>query len=243
MNEDREMTIAEHLEELRRRLAVILIAVAVAFVAGFFVSKPVVDWLIARSPLGRVVVTGVTEAFYGLLRVDLVMALVASSPVILYEVAAFVFPGLTAEEKRVVRVVAVPGLLLFLLGMTLGFFGFVPVVLKVMLSFTGSHILPLWTLGNYLSFLIFLTVPFGVVLELPLVSGALAWLGILEPAVFARYRRWAILVAFLVAAILAPPDGLSMILMALPLYAVYELSYLVAKLSFRPSEAPQWLED
>ncbi|MBX5467440.1 MAG: twin-arginine translocase subunit TatC [Firmicutes bacterium] len=242
--DDREMTIAEHLEELRRRLAVMLAAVAVAFGAGFFYARPVVDWLVARSPLGRVVVTGVTEAFYGLIKVDVVMALVASSPVILYEIAAFVFPGLTEAEKRLVRWVAVPGLLLFLGGMAFGFFVFVPVVLHVMLAFTGQRIVPLWTLNSYLSFLIVLTVPFGVVVEMPLVTGVLAALGILEPKVLARYRRWAVLVAFLIAAILAPPDALSMLLMALPIYAVYELSYLVARLMFRPALGePEWLED
>jgi sec-independent protein translocase protein TatC len=231
--DDREMPITEHLAELRSRLWVVVAAFFACFIAGYFLSRPVLYWLVRRSDLHHLIVTGVAEAFYGVIEVDVVLCLIAVSPLLLYEVAAFVFPGLTATEKRMVALFTAPGLLLFLAGVAAGFFWFVPILLRVMLSFTGHGILPFWTLSNYLSFVIDLSVPFGFVAEMPLLSGVLAYLGILDPALLARFRRYAILVAFLVAAILAPPTALSMILMAVPFYFIYELSCAVAQLAVR----------
>lgn len=227
------MPITEHLAELRSRLLVIVAAFFVFFIAGYFLSRPVLYWLVRRSELHHLVVTGVAEAFYGLIEVDVVLCLIAVSPLLLYEVAAFVFPGLTATEKKMVALFTAPGLVLFLAGVAAGFFWFVPILLRVMLSFTGHGILPLWTLSNYLSFVIDLSVPFGFVAEMPLLAGVLAYMGILDPALFNRFRRYAVLLAFLLAAILAPPTALSMVLMAVPFYLIYELAYVVASAAAR----------
>lgn len=227
------MPLTEHLAELRSRLVVVVVAFFVCFVAGYFLSRPVLYWLVRRSELHHLIVTGVAEAFYGVIEVDVVLCLIAVSPLLLYEVAAFVFPGLTAEEKRMVALFTAPGLCLFLAGVAAGFFWFVPILLRVMLSFTGHGILPFWTLSNYLSFVIDLSVPFGFVAEMPLLAGVLAYMNILDPILFVRFRRYAVLLAFLIAAILAPPSALSMILMAVPFYFIYELSYLVARFAAR----------
>ncbi len=233
---DREMTLTEHLTELRNRLFVILGAVAVVFLVGFVFTRPVLHWIIRHTPVHHVIVTGVTEAFFALIKLDFAMALILTSPLILYEVASFILPGLTQVERHVVGVVVGPGLGLFLLGTAAGYFFFVPIVLKVMLSFTGHGIQPMWRLGSLLSFIIDLSVPFGIVAELPLVSGVLAHLGLIQPRMFTRYRRYAILMAFFIAAILAPPDALSMTLMAIPIYLVYEVSAIVARLAYKSPE-------
>ncbi len=230
---DREMTITEHLTELRNRLFVIIGAIAVVFIVGYFFTRPVLHWIIVNTPVHHVIVTGVTEAFFALLKLDFAMALILTSPLILYEVASFIMPGLTRVERHVVGIVVGPGLGLFLLGTAAGYFIFVPIVLHVMLSFTGNGIEPMWRLGSLLSFIIDLSVPFGVVAELPLISGVLAHLGLLNPAMFAKYRRYAILIAFFIAAILAPPDALSMTLMAIPIYLVYEVAAIVAKVTYK----------
>lgn len=236
MKSDREMSLTEHLTELRNRLIVVLAVVGVAFVGGFFVSKPVLKWLVDRAHV-HVIVTGVPEAFIAVLNVDLVMALVVSSPVILYEVAAFVVPGLTATERRVMAVMLGPGLLLFLAGAAAGFYIFVPVVLHVMRQFILPGVGEDWTLSNYLSFIMDLSLPFGFTAELPLLSGALARAGLVHPDMFRRYRRYAVLVAFVIAAVLAPPEASAMLIMAVPLYLVYELSALVARVFYRPAVA------
>ncbi len=229
-----EMSLSQHLEELRTRFLWMIAVVGACFIAGYFVAKPVMLWLVRRSILHHLVVIGVVEAFYGVIQIDFIMSLIVSSPFLLFQLAAFVFPGLTDLERRMVGWFLVPGGLLFLAGSAAGFFWFVPVVLRVMLSFTGHGLEPLWTLSSYLSFVIDLSVPFGIVAELPLVSGLLSHYGILSPSLFARYRRYAILIAFAIAAVLAPPTALSMILMAIPIYLIYELAYVVSRLAYRP---------
>ncbi len=231
---DGEMSLEAHLQELRGRLIVVLGVVGGLFIVGYFAAKPILYWLIAHSLVHRLVVIGVTEAFFGVVRIDVVASLAVASPVILYEAAAFVFPGLTSSERRLVRWSLIPAWFLFFAGASLGFFGFVPVVLRIMLSFTGHGIRSLWTLSNYLSFVLDLSVPLGFVAELPLFAGLLSYAGILPPSLFARYRRQAIFAAFFVAAALAPPSALSMLLMAGPVYGIYELSHLVARIVYRP---------
>jgi sec-independent protein translocase protein TatC len=137
-------------------------------------------------------------------------------------------------ERRVVAVITGPGLLLFLVGMAGGFFIFVPLVLHVMLRFVEPGIAELWTLSNYLNFITYLTVPFGILAEMPLVSGVLAHMGLARPDAFRRYRRYAVVGAFFIAAIIAPPDALSMLVIGSAIYMVYEVSYVVARVFYRP---------
>jgi len=230
---DGEMPLADHLEELRHRLLIMVVALLVAFIGSYFVARPVLHWMLNTVGVHRVIVVGVTEAFFGILKVAFMLALAAASPVIFYQLAAFVTPGLLPHERRLVAVVAVPGLLLFVAGMAGGFFLIVPTVLRIMVGFTGGGIVERFTLSSVLSFIINLTLPFGVIAELPLLGAVLARMGLLSPAWFARQRRYAIFIAFAIASILAPPDALSMILMAVPIYLVYELTALVARLAWR----------
>jgi sec-independent protein translocase protein TatC len=140
--DDRAMSLSEHLSELRGRLFVMIGTVAVLFMGGFVFVRPILNWIIHTTPVHHVIVTGVTEAFFALVEVDLVLALTVASPVILYEMVAFVLPGLTSLERRVLIVVAGPGLILFVLGSAAGYLWVVPLVLKVMLSFTDSTVQP-----------------------------------------------------------------------------------------------------
>ncbi len=231
---DREMSLTEHLNELRNRLFVVIGTVAVLFMGGFFFVRPILNWIIHSTPVHHVIVTGVTEAFFALVEIDLVLTLIVTSPLILYEIAAFVLPGLTSLERKVLIVVTGPGLILFALGTAAGYFWVVPLVLKVMLSFTGSTVEPLWRLGSLLGFIIDLSIPFGVLAEFPLAAGVLARLGILNPELFRRYRRYAVFIVFLISAVIAPPEASAMLLMAIPIYLMYELSAFVARIFYRP---------
>lgn len=230
---DPAMSLTEHLAELRTRLFVIIGTVAVLFMGGFFFVRPILNWVIRTTPVHHVIVTGVTEAFFALVEVDLVLSLIVASPVILYEVVAFVLPGLTSAERRVLVVVAGPGLILFILGAAAGYIWVVPLVLKVMLSFTDATVEPMWRVGSLLGFIIDLSVPFGVLAEFPLAAGVLARLGILNPNIFRTYRRYAVFLVFLMSAIIAPPEASAMVLMAIPIYLMYELSAFVARVFYR----------
>nr|WP_207711753.1 twin-arginine translocase subunit TatC [Sulfobacillus harzensis] len=239
------MPLTEHLTELRNRLGISLAVVGVLFLGGFFVSQRAMDWLVHRAHVKHIIVTGVPEAFFSMIKIDLIMALVVASPLLLYQAAAFIFPGLTSTERRVVAIVAGPGLGLFMVGMAAGFWIFVPLVLHVMLKFVGGGVAEYWTLSNYLNFIIYLTVPFGFLAELPLVAGVLAHFGILEPATLRRYRRYALVLSFLIAAIVAPPDAISMLVIGSCIYLVYELSHVVARIFYRDpsSTAPSTMPE
>ncbi len=230
---DREMSLSEHLDELRRRLMIVVAVIGVLFLGGFFVSKPVLHWLIVRADVRHIIVTGVPEAFMALIRVDFMMALVVASPLLLYQATAFVWPGLSERERAIVGSVLGPGLGLFVVGMAVGFFIFLPLVLHVMLSFVGEGLSEYWTITNYLNFIVFLTIPFGFMAEMPLIAGILARIGLLQPSMMRRYRRYAIVIAFLIAAIVAPPDALSMTVIGLALYLIYEVSALVVRIAYR----------
>lgn len=238
MNHEGEMTLSGHLTELRNRLAWTIGVVGVLFLGGFFVSEPALHWLVHRAHVKHIIVTGVPEAFFALIKIDLVMALIVASPFILYQSAAFILPGLTEVERKVLVVVLAPGLALFMAGMAAGFWVFVPLVLHVMLTFVQGGVSEYWTLTNYLNFIIYLTVPFGFLAELPLLSGILAHVGLIQPSMFRRYRRYAVVVSFLIAAIVAPPDALSMIVIGSAIYLVYEVSHIVARVFYR-RKAPE----
>lgn len=241
---DRVMPLTDHLEELRRRIFIILGAVGAGFFVGYFVAHPILIWMLQVVRFPHVIVIGVTEAFFAMLKVAFIVGLVIASPIILYQIAAFVMPGLTPAERKMVGWVLVPGVVLFVGGMAAGFFLIVPTVLHIMLGFTGPDIKATFTLSSVLSFVINLTLPFGVIAELPLVAGSLARLGFLSPAWFERQRRYAIVLAFFIAAIFAPPDAVSMLLMAIPIYLIYELSALVVRLMWRESStALTWGQD
>ncbi len=237
MHDHRLMTLEGHLTELRTRITIIIAVLGVVFIGGFFGSRDILRWLIVSAPVPRIVVIGVPEAFLAVIQVDFILSLIAVSPLIMYEVTAFISPGLTDRERRFVGWIVGPGLLLFLGGMAVGFFVFVPLVLRVMESYIGKDLREMWTVSNYLSFVIYLTVPFGLLMEFPLASGLLARMGILDPKVLRKYRRYAVMVAFLIAAAIAPPDALSMMVIGSIMYLIYELSTLVAMMAYHDVES------
>lgn len=235
------MTMTEHLTELRKRLIVILGVFGVVFIGLFFASRPVLDWIVSRAHV-HIIVIGVPEAFFGVIKVDFVLSIILTSPVLLYEIAAFILPGLTRAERRILGAIAGPGTILFLLGSAAGFFFIVPVILHVMKTFVGPGVEARWTLSNYLNFIINLSLPFGFAFELPLFAGVLARMGLVGPHFFRKNRRFAIFIAFAIAAFIAPPDASAMLLMGGVIYSIYEISGIVVHFAYRKPE-PAIFED
>jgi sec-independent protein translocase protein TatC len=231
------MPLLDHLEELRSRILKSLAALAAAFIVGYLVARPMLRYIEYVTRVHQLYVYDVPEAFFGIVKLSLIAGFVLASPVIFYQVAAFILPGLVARERRLLAIVFAPGVLLFAAGMAAGFFWIVPPVLHIMLSFAGPGILPRIRLSSLLSFVIGLTVPFGFVAELPLVSGVLANLGLLSPRWFERQRRYAVLLAFVAAAVITPPNtALAMLAVGIAIYAIYELSAIVVRLAWRPRQ-------
>jgi Tat protein translocase TatC len=227
-----EMPFLDHLEELRSRILRSLAAVVIAFVLGLWLvqrfqlvsllKKPIAPYLTG----GKLVVTSPTEPVMIVFKLGFLVALVLASPVILWQTWAFLAPALYAREKRALVPSLFVGLGLFLTGMVLAYLFVVPQALRVLFSFQSEAIAPFITYDAYFGFVLQVTLALGISFELPLVIVILSWLGVIGPSELNRFRRFAIVLAFIAGAILSPgTDILSMIMMTLPLLLLYEVGF------------------
>ncbi|MDQ3880962.1 MAG: twin-arginine translocase subunit TatC [Chloroflexota bacterium] len=228
---DASMGLLEHLEELRRRLIVIAIAVLIAAIAGFVLSDAALD--ILRRPLPdnyeTLYFTSVGGAFAVKLKISLFLGIFLAVPVILYHVWRFVTPGLTAGERRLVWPFLGLGILLFLAGVGLGYV-IIPFALNFLLGFAEPGLQPLLTIEEYVGFVTTMMLVFGLVLEFPIVLMTLARVGILNHAFLAARRRWALLLMVVFAVIATPgSDVLSPIILTSAMYLLYEATLLAIR--------------
>jgi sec-independent protein translocase protein TatC len=227
------MTVVEHLEELRRCLIISLLAVLAGTVVAYIVYKPILAFLlhpVISKQVPQVYYSGIVTGFLIRVKVSMFVGVVMALPVILWQIWRFVTPGLEPNEKRYAIPFVVSSLGLFALGT---FFAFLilPVGIKWLLTFTiGPHTGPFIFVDQYLSFLMFMILAFGVSFEFPLLLVFLAGVGVLSSAKLRRYRRHAILGTAIVAAVATPSqDPYSMVVMWVPLYILYEISILVIR--------------
>lgn len=221
------MTIVEHLDELRKRIIVSLIALIVTAVGGWFVSRQIVHFL-ARQ-VGRFIFVHPTEAFFSYLQVAVAVGVVLSSPIVLIQAWLYIVPGLWPNEARFFKKWVPWVAILFIIGMVFAYVAVYPIALHFFLGFGGSRIKAMLPIGMYLDFLLSWLLPFGLMFELPLVALLLAKLGIINADLMRRNRKYFLLVAFIVAAVFTPSEVLAQFLMAIPLLFLYELSILLIR--------------
>jgi sec-independent protein translocase protein TatC len=237
------MSFMEHLGELRTRIVRSLICVLVGLVITFPFSDRIVDYL-ARpiKKLGfTLIFTSPTEAFWVQMKVALIAGLFLASPGILWQVWRFVEPGLHTNEKKYAVPFILMGSLMFVAGGAFSLLVVTPVALTFLLSYARPGLTPMITLQNHVDFLLKFTVAFGAVFELPIAITLLARMGVVSARMLAKNRKYAILGAFVAAAILTPtPDIFNQTLMAGPLILLYEVGILSARLFGRrpPKPAP-----
>jgi sec-independent protein translocase protein TatC len=227
------MSVVEHLEELRRRILWSLLALTAGVTVSFAFSRTLlraVEWPLRGTQL---VFLHPLELVYSLIKLSVVAGAVLASPVILYQAVAFVLPALTRQERRYLFRYLPAGLALFCAGAAFGFFVFLPFVLRFALGYAAGLVRPEISLERYITFVLSMTLPFGLLFELPVVVLVLVRLDVLTAASLARGRKWALLGTVVLAAIFAPPDMVSPILMSLPIYGLYEVSVWVARLAAR----------
>lgn len=236
MNEDR-MPLTSHLEELRRKLIISGVSWLVAFLACYTYSEQLFS-LIAEPvrqalPAGTTLVfIQATEPFFTYLKVGAIAGLLLAMPIIFWQIWSFVAPGLYKNEKRYVIPFVVVSCLCFAAGAFFGFRFVFPMAFKVLIEFgTGSGELnAMLSMGSYLSLSSKLLLAFGLVFELPVVIFFLARMGIVDHKMLARNRKFALLAAFVIGAMLTPPDVFSQTALALPFIVLYEIGILVARL-------------
>lgn len=236
---DRPMTIVEHLEELRRRLLIAFAALGVGTAVGFAFVDRVLDFLIRQLQVERVVFFAPTEALFIRIKVAMLIGVFIGLPVILYQIWAFIATGLTHVERRAVVGLLPPSIILFVLGASFGLFVIMPIGVRVLLGYATETLQPMLAVGPALSFLMAFVLAFGFIFQLPIVVVFLARLGIVSPATLAAGRRYAIVGIVVLSAVLTPgTDVVSQMLMAVPTYALYELSIWLARLvAPKPSRA------
>ncbi|MBE3599249.1 MAG: twin-arginine translocase subunit TatC [Limnochordaceae bacterium] len=222
-----EMTLTEHLEELRYRVFLSLLAVAGGFVAGWRLVPPFMDHL--RAVGGQLIVVTPAEAFVTYLRVAFSIGLVLASPVLMAQVWLFVAPALYPHEAALAVRLAPAAAALFASGLGFGGALMFPVAMRFLVGQSGPGVMPALSAAKVVSFLFGLMLPFGIVFEMPVVAYLLARLGILRPAPLRRMQRWAVFLAFVLAAVLTPTvDPVSQVLMAGPIVLLYEVSIWTA---------------
>ena len=239
---DQKMPLTAHLEELRKRLISSFIALAVGFgiAYGFkeklflFLSSPLVERLPEGSALQYI---AIPEAFLTYLKISLFGGLFLAMPVILYEVWRFVAPGLYEREKRYFIPFVVFSMLFFLGGASFCYYIVFPFVFRFFMSFSGGSLLAMPAIRQYLSFATRLLIAFGLVFEMPIFLFFLGRIGLVSYKGLARQRRMAMVLVFVGAALLTPPDVVSQLMLAGPLLILFELSIQIVRITGKkPSE-------
>lgn len=226
MSETQDTFIA-HLMELRDRLIKMLAGLLLAFLALFpFANKLytlLAQPMLAKLPAGgQLVATAVTTPFFVPMKVAMMAAVVLSLPWSLYQVWAFVAPGLYAHEKRFMLPLIVASTLLFILGMAFAYFLVFPVVFGFIVGVAPQGVTVMTDIGNYLDFVLGMFLAFGVAFEVPVLVVLLVKFGLVTVETLKEIRSYVIVGAFVIGAIFTPPDVVSQIMLAVPLWVLYE---------------------
>ncbi|HEY4768575.1 MAG TPA: twin-arginine translocase subunit TatC [Candidatus Limnocylindria bacterium] len=226
------MSILGHLEELRRRMIIIVVSVLGGAVVGFILSRQVLIMLRDRLPEGQRELTflGPADALAAQLKIAGFLGIAFAMPIIVFEVWRFVTPGLTRRERRFIWPVLIAAMLLFVLGVAIGFV-VIPYALSFLISFSEGLADPNLTIDRYIGFVTTMMLAFGLALEFPIVLIGLARVGVLSHRRLASQRRWAILAIVLFAIVLTPGgDPISPLILSGVMFLLFEGSLLVIRL-------------
>jgi len=229
--EDKQ-TIIEHLEALRSSLIIGATAIIIAAIFCFYYSEQIlaVITLPLRSLNESLIVTGVTEAFFVKLKLSFYCGFVLAFPIVVWALWRFLKPALYPSERKYVYIFIPLAVGLFTVGVLFAYFGILRLVLNFFIYIAGENLDTMFKVDQYVSFVLAFTIPFGLVFELPVVVFFLSKLGIVRYEAMARNRKYALLVIVVLAAALTPgPDPISQMLMAGPVYLLYEISIWVSK--------------
>ncbi len=235
-------TFISHLIELRDRLLRSILAVVLVFLflfpwAGDIYALLALPMLKALPQGGRMIATDVTTPFFVPMKVTMMAAIVIALPFILYQFWAFVAPGLYANEKRLVGPLIIASTLLFVCGMAFAYLLVFPVVFGFIIGIAPQGVAVMTDIGKYLDFVLTMFVAFGITFEVPVAVVLLVKIGVVSVAQLKQVRPYAIVGAFIIGAIFTPPDVVSQIMLAVPLWLLYELGIVVAGFVSKPAGA------
>ncbi|QPA31195.1 twin-arginine translocase subunit TatC [Thermaerobacillus caldiproteolyticus] len=233
---DKEMSVYEHLGELRKRLIIVVVFFVIAMIASFFLVEPVILYLQKAGEAKELTMNAfrLTDPIKIYMQFAFVIALIMTSPVLLYQLWAFISPGLYERERKVTLSYIPLSLLLFLAGVSFAYFVLFPFVVRFMQNLASSlGIHQVIGINEYFEFLLQLVLPFGLVFQLPIIVMFLTRLGLITPMFLVKVRKYAYFVLLIVAAIITPPDVLSQVIVMIPLSILYEISIWISKIAYR----------
>lgn len=230
--EDVKMPIVKHLEELRTRLVRASIMIGICFAAALYFTKDIIK--ILKKPLANaeLIFISPAEAFWVTFKIAFLVGIIFSLPVVLYELWKFIAPGLKMNERKYGVIFVSSSFVLFVMGLVFCAYLILPFALSFLISYgLDVGMKPMISAGNYIDFVLKFSIAFGLIFELPLAITILSKMGYIEPQTLSKHRKYAILVAFLVAAILTPtPDIFNQILMAIPIIILFEIGLISARI-------------
>lgn len=236
MSEQKELPLSDHLKDLRRVFLVSLIAIVVASVLCYgFLREPIMAFAIAPVKEYGIELkfTSVAEAFMAYMKISILAGVICASPIVLWQVLKFILPGLYKNEKHAFLTVLFWLFVLFVGGIAFAYFVVLKFSLRVLLFDFSGEFDAFITVANYLSFVWKFLIPFGIVFEIPLLVSFLTRFGLVTPESLVRYRRWVIVLIVAAAGIFSPPDVVSQMLLALPMYVLYEISIIISRRVYR----------
>lgn len=229
---EKEMNLAEHLDELRRRIIVVIVAVFLFGVVSFFYSESLLNLVTApiQRSLDTLYFLTPYEAFLARVKISVLSGIILSSPIIFLELWFFVSPGLYRKEKKLVLPMVLSSTVLFFLGVLFAYFIVIPFALQFFMEFQTYSLLPLISLGSYLSFFLSFVLVFGLAFNLPVLLTGLVVLKVIGASFLVSQRKLVIVLIFILAAVLTPTaDIFTQCILALPLWLLFEGSVLIAK--------------
>ncbi|MEJ8548230.1 twin-arginine translocase subunit TatC [Brevibacillus borstelensis] len=246
--EDREMTVVEHLTELRTRIIWVLAVFFVALIVGFFCAGPLIEYL-KEDPIAEgvpLISLHPSDTLRVYMQFAFLVGVVATMPVALFHIWRFVSPGLQANERRVTLYFIPAAFFLFIAGVLFGYYVVFPMIMLFVTGMSlGMDVKPNYGIGEYFGFLFNLVIPFGILFQLPIVVIFLTRLRILNPMRLAKVRRFAYFGLSVVGITLSPPEIVSDILVTVPLLLLYEVSIWLSKMVYRKqlAEEEKWNEE
>ena len=223
-----------HIADLRKRLTISFLTIIVLFFVCFAYWEPIMAWMI--EPLkavlpstSSIIFTKVQEPLFTALKVSFFTAFVFSLPIIFWQFWLFVAPGLYENEKKLILPFVLFATVMFVMGAAFCYYVVIPFGFKFLVNFGGQLFTALPGIGEYISFFTKLLIGFGIAFELPVITFFLAKLGLVSDKTLTGFFRYAIVIIFIVSALLTPPDVLTQLLMAGPLLLLYGFSILIAK--------------
>lgn len=222
----KEMSFLEHLDELRKVIINSLVVLVLFSSACWFFSAWMMDQLV--KPIGGAVFIGPAEAFTVRFKIAVVLGALASLPIIFFFLWRFVVPGLLHRERTALTPLVLFSTVFFYGGAAFSYFMLIPVMMKLLISFGTTSVQPMISVNSYLSMVMQICLAMGLLFQFPLVVAVLTWMGLLSPEWLKRRWRYAVVIIFIIGAVVTPGDGPSQIVVAVPIVGLYFLSIVVS---------------